>query len=50
MAKRARERLPDRDDVEDSLSDGRKRVRRLAEDARDTGSSGLDRAMRWLFG
>lgn len=48
--KRGKARLPDRDDVDDALDEGRKRVRRLADNARDTGSSGLDRAMRWLFG
>lgn len=48
--KRVKARLPDRDDVVDAVDEGRKRARRLADDARNTGSSGLDRAMRWLFG
>lgn len=49
-AKRARAQMPDRDDVRDAVNDDRKRVRGLAEDARDSGSSLLDRASRWLFG
>lgn len=39
LAKQARARLPDRGDV-----------RRMSSDARDAGSSGFERAMRWLFG